>query len=121
MLWLGNQLANHGLDDSDVAVQQPAKRTAKQRHPDVVGKSDHHHTEHRADTSEQQHRLSADAVRQAAPVHAHHGLGKGEGRDEQAGVEGGVIFVADLEALDKSPGIGEDGGERDGLGEADDG
>lgn len=121
MLWLGDQLANHGLDDANVSVQQPAEGAAKQCHPDVLGETDHHHTEHRADTSEQQHWLSPDAVRQAAPVHAHQGLREGEGRDEQAGVERGVIFVADLEALDKGPGIGEDGGERDGLGEADDG
>ena len=54
-------------------------------------------------------------------MHARQGLGEREGRNEEARVEGRILLAADLEALDEGPGIGEYGGEGDGLREADDG
>jgi len=87
MFWLRNQLADHGLNDANVAIQQAANSTPEKGHPDVVSKADHDHAEHGADASQQQDRLATDSIRQAAPVHAHQGLREGEGRDEQAGVE----------------------------------
>jgi hypothetical protein len=121
MLRFGDQLANHGLNNTNVAVQETTQGASEQRNPQVLRKTDHDHAEHGADAAQQQDWFTTDAIRQAAPVHAHQGLGQGEGRDEQPRIEGSVIFVADLEALDERPGVGEDGGERDGLGEADDG
>lgn len=121
MLRLGNQLAHHGLNNPNIPIQQPPNRPARQRNPNIRRKAHQHHAEHRADTPQQQHGLPPDPVRQPAPVHAHQGLHERKGRDEQAGVEGGVILAADVEALDQRPGVGEDGGQRDGLGEADDG
>lgn len=41
--------------------------------------------------------------------HSGTGLGQGEGRDEQARVEGGIALVADLEMKDKLPGVWKDG------------
>lgn len=48
-------------------------------------------------------------------LHSRQGLSQGESRDEDAGVEGGMAFVADLEMKNELPGIWEDGGERDRL------
>lgn len=121
MLWLLDQLADHSLDDADIAVQQAAHDTPQQRHPDIARHADNDHAQHGANAADEQHGLAANAVGQAAPVHAHEGLGEREGRDEDAGIEGGIAFVADLEVFDQGPCIGEDGCERNRLGQADDG
>lgn len=121
MLRLGNKLANHGLHDPDIPIQQPAQRPSDERNPDVRREPDHDETEHGAEAPQEQHRLPADAVREGAPVHARQRLGQRERRDEEARVERGILLAADLEALDEGPGVGEDGGERYGLGQADDG
>jgi hypothetical protein len=69
MLWLGHQLANHGLNNTDVAVKQPAESASDQGDPEVLGKADHDHAEHGADASQEQDGLAPHAVRQATPVH----------------------------------------------------
>lgn len=48
-------------------------------------------------------------------VHAGNRLGQGKRRDEDAGVEGGIALLADVETKDEFPSIGEDGSERDGF------
>jgi len=116
-----DELANHGLDDGNVSVEKTANHASQQGHPDVGREANHDHAEHGPDASQQEDGLPSDSVRETAPVHAHQGLGEGEGGDEEAGVERGIVLVADLESLDQGPGIGEDGGEGDGLGEADNG
>lgn len=118
MFRLGDELAHHGLYDADVAIQQPTEGPADKRDPQVRRESDHDKAEQRAKASQKQNGLSANSIREAAPVHAGQGLGQGERRDEEARVERRIFFAADLESLDEFPGIGENGGERDGLREA---
>lgn len=121
MFGLCHQFSHHGLDDSDIAVEQATGHTGKQGEPDVGCEAHHDHGQHGAEAAQQENRLAADPVRQATPVHAHQGLGQGERRDEEAGVEGGIILLSDLEPLDEGPGIGKDGREGNGLGESNDG
>lgn len=121
MLGFRDELANHGLDDANVAVEETPYGASGQRDPDVGGKSHHDHAKHGTHTAEDEDWLAANAIRQAAPIHAHQGLGEGEGGDEETRVEGGILLVSDLEPLDKSPGIWKDGSEGDGLGKANNG
>lgn len=121
MFRLGYKLPDHGLDDADVAVQQPADGSSAKRDPQVRRKSDHDQAEQRAEASQEEDRLPTDSIREASPVHARQGLGQGERRDEEARVERRIFLAADLKALDEFPGIGEDGGESDGLCEANNG
>lgn len=121
VLWFCDELANHGLDDGNVSVEKTANDSSQQGHPDVGGKANHDHAEHGPNASQQEDGLAADSVRETSPVHAHQGLSQRERRDEEAGVERGIVLVADLEPLDESPGIGKDGGEGNGLGKPDNG
>lgn len=117
MFRLRHKLSNHGLDDANVSVQGSAKDTPGEGNPDVVGKAKDDHRDHRTKASQQKNGLPANAITQSTPIHPHHGLRQSEGRDEQARIGGCIFFVADLEALDELPCIGEYGGEGDGLGE----
>ena len=101
--------------------QKATQGSAKQGHPDVGGESDQNHTEHCTKTSQQQDWFSAYAVRQAAPVHAGHGLSQRKGRDEKACVEAGIVLVADMESFDKWESVWEDGSESNRLGQSNDG
>lgn len=121
MLRLGNELPNHGLHDADIPIQQAAKRPSDQRDPDVRREADHDKREQGSQAPQEQDRLPPDAVGQRAPVHPRQRLGERERGDEEARVEGRIFLAADLEALDEGPGVGEDGGERYGLSQADDG
>ncbi len=121
MLRLRHDFCDHGLDNANVAVQKSADGSPEQGNPDVGGESHHDHAEHGPDAPEQQDGLAADAIREAAPVHAHDGLGEREGGDEEAGVERGILLIADLIPLDEGPGVGEDGSEGNGLSKADNG
>ena len=116
MFGLRYQLADHGLDHGDIAVEKAADSTSQQSNPKVGGDAYHNHAEHGPDASQQEDRLAADAVGETAPVHAHQGLREGEGGDEETGVEGCIFLAADFEPLDELPGVGEDGGEGDRLG-----
>ena len=120
MLWLCDQLSDHCLNDGNVSVEQSAQGTPQEGDPEAGGKAHHDHAEHGADAPDEQDRLSSNSVGQTAPEHAHQGFRKGERRDEQAGIEGGVIFVANLESLYQSPCIWEDGRKSYRLGEAND-
>lgn len=118
MFRFGDQLADHGLDHADVAVQGSAEKPSYQCYPNVGGKPENHHAEHCSGTANEQDWFPSNAVRKSSPVHAHHGLRECEGRDEQARVGSCILFVANFEPLDELPGIGEDRGESNGLGEA---
>jgi hypothetical protein len=107
MLRLGDQFPNHCLNDSNIAIQKPAYCSPQQSNPDVGGKPNHDHAKHGSQASQEEDWLSAYAIRQSTPIHAHKGLGEREGRNEEAGVEGGIFFVSNFESLDESPGIGE--------------
>jgi hypothetical protein len=120
MLWLCHQLSNHGLDNANVAIQETTYCSSKESNPDVGSKSNHNHAEHGTQAPQEKNWFSADPVGETAPVHSHQGLGEGKRGDKEAGVEGGILLVANLEPLDKGPGIGKDGGEGDGLGQAHD-
>lgn len=121
MLGFCDELTDHGLDDANVAVEETPYCASSQRDPDVGGESDHDHAEHGPHTAKHQDRFATDAVRQAAPVHAHEGFGEGEGGDEETRVEGGILLVSDFESLDESPGIWKDGSESDWFGKANNG
>ena len=121
MFRLRNQLPHHRLNNAHIAVQEPANRSPSHGKPYIRGKPHHDQAHHGPQTSCEQDGLPANSIGEAAPEHARQGLGEGEGGDEEAGVEGGIFLVADLELLDQWPGIGEDGCEGDGLGEADNG
>jgi len=118
---IGGQLANHSLQDANVSVEQATDGSAQERDPDIFGKADDEHAQGGAQAADEQDGLAADAVREAAPPHAHGGLAQRKGRDEQAGVKRGILPLTDLEPLDEGPGVGEDGGQRDGFGKTDDG
>lgn len=120
MLGFGDQLTDHGLNHADVAVQGSAKNSSCQSYPDVGSKAENYHAEHGSGASQEEDWLSANAVGKTTPEHAHHGLCQSKGRDEQAGVGGCILFVANLKSFDELPGIGEDGSESNGLSEADD-
>lgn len=51
MLWLCDEFTNHGLNNTDIAVQKPADGTTKHSHPDIGREPNHDHAEHGADTS----------------------------------------------------------------------
>lgn len=119
MLRFGHQLADHGLDHTNVSIQCSAKDSTNQRDPDVGSESEDHHADHGASAAYEQDWLSPNAVRQTSPIHAHHGLREREGRDEQAGVGGCIFLVADLESLHELPGIRKDRSESDGFSKAD--
>lgn len=121
MFRLGHELSDHGLDDPDVSVQGSAEDTPGESYPDVVGKAEDNHRDHRTNASQQKNGLPANAITQTTPVHPHHGLRKSEGRDEQARISGCIFFVSDLKTLDKLPGIWKYGGEGDRLGKTNDG
>ena len=109
MFWFLHQLTDHGLDDTDVAIQQTTQGSTDEGNPEVGGESYHDHAEHGSDATHNQNRLSTDPIRQTTPVHAHGSLGKREGRNKEAGVEGRIFFISYLELLDEGPGIGKDG------------
>ncbi len=83
--------------------------------PDIGGKTDHNHANHRATTSCQQYWLSANPIWKSTPEHARQGLRQRKGWDEQACVEWCITFITDLELLDKWPGIWKDRCECDWL------
>lgn len=111
----GDHFTDHGLDDTNVAVQQTAEGTTQKGDPDVGSEADNDHADHGADAANEEDRLATDAIGETAPVHAHHGLREGEGRDEQAGIERRIFALADMESLHECPSIGKDGRESDGL------
>ena len=115
MLWLRDELADHGLNDADIAVEKTAYGSPEHGNPNIGGKSYHDHAKHGSNAAEKQDGLAANAVREAAPVHAHGSLGKREGRDEETGVERGILFVSKFKPLDESPGVGENGRKSDRL------
>lgn len=87
MFGLGDELANHGLDDTNVAVEKTTDSATDQSNPNVGGEADHDHAEHGSHAAKDQDGLAANSVREATPVHAHDSLGQGKGRDEEARVE----------------------------------
>jgi hypothetical protein len=113
-----DELANHGLDDADVAVEETTYGSTEQSNPNVGGESYHDHAKHGAHATNHEDRLAADAIGQASPVHAHEGLGEREGRDENTGVERGIFSVSEVKLFDECPGVREDGSESNRLSKA---
>ena len=108
MLGLGHELRNHGLNNTNIAIQQATKGASDEGNPDVRGQAHSDQAENRADAAQQQYRLASYSVGNSAPVHAHERLGQREARDEQAGIEGCILLVAHVKALDQCPGVWED-------------
>jgi hypothetical protein len=98
-----DQFANHGLDDANVSIQHAAKYAAEKSDGEVGGEADNEEREHCARATEKKDRLSSDSIGQGAPPHAGEGLGEGEGRNEDSGVEGGIASISNIEALDHEP------------------
>lgn len=63
MLWPLDQLADHGLDDPNVAVQHPADNTSDEGNPVVRSKADDEQRQHCTCASEQEHRFTTNTVR----------------------------------------------------------
>ncbi len=59
---LADELPHHGLDDTDVAVEETADGAANQGDPEVGGETDHDHAEHGSQTAEEQDGFAADAI-----------------------------------------------------------
>lgn len=120
MFWLRHQFAHHRLDDADIAVQKPTECPSEKREPHIRREPHHNHAEECSKAPKQQNGLSADSVRQGSPVHASEGFSEGEGRDQEARVEGRIFFLSNLVPFYKGPGVWKDGSQGDGFGEADD-
>lgn len=119
MLRLVDKLANHGLDDADVAVEDTTEGSSNKGDPEVGGKADNEEGKEGASAAQKEDWLSADAVAQTSPVHAGEGLGKSKGRDEDAGVKGSIFLVGAAIVEDELPSVWEDGGEGNRLSNSD--
>ena len=79
MLGFRNNLADHSLNNTNIAIQETPNGSSDQCYPNVTGKSNHNHAQDRAEASYQQDRSSAYSVRKRAPVHAGHRLRQRKG------------------------------------------
>lgn len=98
-----HQLAHHRLNDTDVPIQRPTERSAQESDPKVRSETDEQQREHSTETTAEQHGFSAHSVRETAPEHAGHSFGEGEGRDQDARIEGGIAAISQVEILDHDP------------------
>lgn len=103
MFWAFHQLAHHRLNDTDVPIQRPAECSTQEGDPKVRGEPDKQQREHSTKTAAEQHGLPAHSIRETAPEHASHGLGKREGGDQDARIEGGIAAVSHVKILDHDP------------------
>lgn len=62
MLGFRDELADHGLNDANVAVEEAPYRASNQRDPDVGRESYHDHAEHGPHTAEHQDWFATDTV-----------------------------------------------------------
>lgn len=62
VLRLLDKFRDHGLDDSDVAIEGAAKESTKKSKPDVGGEAQNQHTNHGSEASHQQYGFAADAI-----------------------------------------------------------
>lgn len=121
MFWLLDKFSDHGLDNSNVAVEGTAKDSTSKSHPKVRSKAQNKHADHGSEASHQKHGFPTDSIRETTPVHAHDGLGQGERRNEESRVCRCIFFAADFESLDELPGVGKDGSECNRFGKTDNG
>lgn len=121
MFRLVDKLADHGLDDANVAIEDATEGSAQQGHPKALGEANDEEGKKSASTTKEKHGLPTDAVAQSTPVHAAEGLSEGKGRDENARVESSIVLVGDIVVEDKLPCIGKDGSKRNWLCDSDEG
>lgn len=113
-----HQLTNHCLDDTNVTIQDAANNSTGESHPEIDREADDQQRQHGAHASEQENGFAANLVREAAPEHSRDTFRESEGGDEDSGVKRRIALVTDVEIPDHNPGVGEDGGQGDGLGES---
>lgn len=87
MLGQFHHLGDHGLHDRHVSIERATHKPCQQGNPITLGQTKNQTREGHAHKSQQNNRLSPDAVRQNTPSHRGQGLGDSVRRDEQARVE----------------------------------
>jgi hypothetical protein len=113
-----DHLSNHGLHDSNIAIESTSNEASEQRNPVAFGKTEDQTRNGNATESNENNGLSAIPVRESTPTHGSEGLSYGVGRDQETSVERSIGFVAVVEILDHGVCVGQDGVEGYGLGEA---
>ncbi len=88
-------------------TEQTTDDSTGQCHPEVGGKAHDQHGEHGTCASHQQDRFSTDSIGEASPEDASQAFGKGEGGNEDAGVEGCIALIADVEVSHHDPSVWE--------------
>lgn len=119
VFWPFDQFSHHGLKHSRVAVQYTTYHSTQECYPEIGGEADDEQRKHRPSAAQEKDRFATDPVRKRAPEEASEGFGKGESRDENTGVEGGIAEFTDVKAFDEQPSIGKDGGQSNWLSESD--
>lgn len=67
MFWIGDEFADHGLNDAYIAIESAAQEAAKQSHPKIGGKANDKKGGNGTEAAHQQHRLAAYPIRQCSP------------------------------------------------------
>ena len=118
MLRLLDHLRNHGLHNSDVAVQSTSNETSQQGNPVALGQTKDQAGDRNATETDQNDGFPAITIRERAPTHGGDSFGDGVSGDQKTSVEGCVGFVAIVKVLDHGVCVSKNGVEGDGLREA---
>ena len=118
MLLLLHHLGDHGLHDGHVPVQGAANEASEQGDPVTLGEAKDEAAQRNACQADQDNWFAAIAIRNGAPHDGRESLGDGIGRDEQAGIEARISVVTVMEVDGHDVGVGQNGIERNWLGEA---
>lgn len=118
VLGLLDHLSNHGLHDSNIAVESTSNEASEQSNPVAFGETEDQTRDGNATESDENNRLPAISVGESTPTHGSEGLSYGVGGDQETSVERGIGFIAIVKILDHGVCVGKDGVEGYGLGEA---
>ena len=88
-------------------TEETSQSSAGQGNPEIACKADNDHGEHGPSTSDKEDRFPSNTIRERAPEEAGQALGEGECGNEDASVEGGIMFSADLKAFHHDPSVWE--------------
>ena len=101
-------LTNHGLDDTNVSIQETPQTPGEQGEPEVCGEAHEQHGDHCSGGSDEQDRFPSYPVTEHAPEHAHRSLCDGEGGNEDTSIGSGIVWVTEFEGLDHGVSIWDD-------------
>lgn len=85
-----NQLADHGLNNTNIAIEHAANESTNESNPEAGGKSDNQQRSDGAKTAQQEDGLATNSIAQSAPIHASACLSEREGGNEDARKERGL-------------------------------